>query len=139
MAFYGDLLGLRLGYEDAERRAALYWIGANKNSMLGLWEKPPWASQAGKIPPVAQHIAFEVSLEDLTTAIQRLKQRGLELTNFFGKITDEPSVFGWMPAASIYFNDLDGHSLELIAPLAGEPAPEIGVVSFTEWNKRRKE
>ena len=139
MAFYGDVLGLQPGFRDLERRAVLYWVGASKNSMLGLWEKPPWAPQAAKIPPVPQHIAFEVSLKDLTSAIQRLKERGLELTNFFGVITDEPSVFGWMPAASIYFNDPDGHSLELIAPLAGEPEPEIGVVSMKEWNKRWSE
>ncbi len=137
MAFYGNVLGLQPGFRDMERRAALYWVGPNKNSMLGLWEKPPWAAQLGEIPRVPQHIAFEVSLEDLASAIQRLKQRGLELTNFFGAITDEPSVFGWMPAASIYFNDPDGHSLELIAPLAGEPAPEIGVVSLKEWNSLR--
>ncbi|HYX52608.1 MAG TPA: VOC family protein [Candidatus Limnocylindrales bacterium] len=134
MAFYGDVLGLQPGFTDMERRAALYWVGADKKSMLGVWEKPPWAQGKSATLPTPQHIAFQISLEDLTTAIQRVKQRGLQLTNFFGAVTDEPSVFAWMPAASIYFNDPDGHSLELIALLAEEPAPEIGVVSLTEWN-----
>jgi lactoylglutathione lyase len=64
-----------------------------------------------------------------------IKQRGIELRNFFGQITDVPSAFGWMPAASIYFNDSDGHLLEFLAKLPGKARPEIGVVSLDEWNR----
>ena len=64
-----------------------------------------------------------------------IKQRGIELRNFFGQITDVPSAFGWMPAASIYFNDPDGHLLEFLAKLPGKARPEIGVVSLDEWNR----
>jgi hypothetical protein len=42
-----------------------------------------------------------------------------------------------MPAASIYFNDIDGHLLEFIAEIKGEPAPDLGIVSLTEWNETR--
>jgi len=57
------------------------------------------------------------------------------LKNFFDQVTDEPSVFGWIPAASIYFNDVDGHLLELIAKLDAIPAPDVGVISLSEWSR----
>jgi len=38
-----------------------------------------------------------------------------------------------MPAASIYFNDPDGHLLEFIAILPGKARPQLGVVSLDEW------
>lgn len=65
-------------------------------------------------------------------------RRGIELRNFFGQITDEPSVFGWVQGASIYFNDVDGHLLELIAKLDAEPQKDIGIVSLTEWNRLQR-
>jgi predicted enzyme related to lactoylglutathione lyase len=41
MRFYGEVLGLELGRKETERRAALYWVGKDRRTMLGLWEKPP--------------------------------------------------------------------------------------------------
>jgi catechol 2,3-dioxygenase-like lactoylglutathione lyase family enzyme len=94
----------------------------------------PWASRDGEGDRIIpQHFAFEVALADLSRAIANVRNRGIVLWNFFGKATDVPSVFGWMPAASIYFNDPDGHLLEFIAKLPGEPRPEIGVMSLDEW------
>ena len=72
---------------------------------------------------------------DLGRAVAGMKQRGIELRNFFGQATDVPSVFGWFPVASIYFSDPDGHLLELLAKLPGKCRPEIGVVSLDEWNR----
>lgn len=139
MRFYGDVIGLELGLMESERRAAFYWVGEDRSTMLGLWEKPPWiAPETGNSPQI-QHIAFAVSFEDLQEAIQHLQQNGIVLRNFFDQNTDEPSVLAWMPAASIYFNDLDGHLLEFIAMLDSEPAPDIGVVSLSEWNNLRKQ
>jgi len=135
MRFYGDVLGLELGRNESERRAAFYWVGKNRSTMLGLWEAPPWIMDGTSNNVRTQHIAFGVSLEDLDSAIQHLKKNGIELRNFFGQITDEPSVFGWMPAASIYFQDVDGHLLEFIARIEHYPVPDIGIVSLTEWNK----
>jgi lactoylglutathione lyase len=40
-----------------------------------------------------------------------------------------------MPAAAIFFDDPDGHLLELLAMLPGKPKPEIEVVSLEEWNR----
>lgn len=134
MRFYGDIVGLELGFTDIERRAALYWVGGSGKTMLGVWEKPPWlpADTGERILP--QHLAFEVNLNDLHAAIQRMKQRGIQICNFFDQVTDEPSVFGWIPAAAVYFNDPDGHLLEFIAKLEGEPRADLGVIPLAEWN-----
>ncbi|HKT52361.1 MAG TPA: VOC family protein [Candidatus Angelobacter sp.] len=134
MRFYGDVLGLELGRREPERCVALYWVGKNQNTMLGLWEEPPWIWEGSKNNVQTQHIAFAMELDDLQEAMQRLKQNGIELRNFFDVVTEEPSVFGWMPAASIYFHDVDGHLLEFIARIDKEPVPDIGIVSLSEWN-----
>ncbi len=137
MKFYGEVLGLELGLKETNRRAAFYWIGTGHTTMLGIWEVPPLvpSGTGNQIRP--QHLAIEVSFNHLPAAIDRLKQHGPEIRDFFDNVTDEPSVFGWMPAASIYFNDLDGHLLELIAKLDGQPAADIGAISLTEWEKIR--
>lgn len=149
MAFYGEVLGLELGLHQQERRAAFFWIGSDRSAMLGLWEKPPWVAEGdgradgsgngpGGNKVLPQHLAFAVEVEELSSAIDRLKQRGIELRDFFDRVTDEPSVFGWIPAASIYFNDVDGHLLEFIARLEGEPAPELAVISLAEWTQLKR-
>jgi lactoylglutathione lyase len=42
-------------------------------------------------------------------------------------------VIGWMPAASVFFRDPDGHLLEYPAMLPHEPRPEADVVPYVEW------
>jgi L-amino acid N-acyltransferase YncA len=44
-------------------------------------------------------------------------------------------VFGWMPAASFYFDDPDGHLLEVLARLPGKPLPGVGVVPLEQWQE----
>ncbi|HET7643807.1 MAG TPA: hypothetical protein VFK40_09885, partial [Nitrososphaeraceae archaeon] len=53
--------------------------------------------------------------------------------SFFGQETDEPSVLCWMPAASIYFRDPDGHLIEYKALLNESPKPTLGVIPYSEW------
>jgi lactoylglutathione lyase len=127
--FYGEALGLELGFLDQERRIAFYWVGPRGESMLGLWEKP-----ATQIRP--QHFASRASIEDmLTRAVPYLKERGLQPSNFLDDGTERPMVFGWMPALAIYFDDPDGHSLEFIAMLPDEPHPDVDVLSWDEWQR----
>jgi lactoylglutathione lyase len=133
--FYGDVLGLELGFEDTERRAAFYWIEPAHTSMLGMWEMPPWLTPSDAEHVRPQHVAFEVAFHDLTSLIAQAKQCAVEFTNFFGLVTDEPSVFGWIPAASIYFYDPDRNLLEFIAKLDDEPSDAVGVVSLHEWQR----
>jgi lactoylglutathione lyase len=94
MEFYEKNLGLELGMIEQARRVAFYWIGGRGKTVLGLWEKPPWASEkdAG-VQIITQHFAFEIDLADLGRAVAGIKQRGIELRNFFGQITDVPSAF----------------------------------------------
>jgi catechol 2,3-dioxygenase-like lactoylglutathione lyase family enzyme len=115
MEFYGEVLGLELGLHERPRKAAFFWIGRSGTSMLGLWEQPPWAAETQTI--VRQHIAFEVAARDLAAAIGRLRERGIETRDFNDKVGSIPSTFRWIPARSIYFDDPDGHLLELIAKI----------------------
>ena len=94
--------------------------------MLGVWEKPEDEIQR-------QHYAFRIRVEDMRNAKQYLLDKGLTPRNFLNNGTQDPMVFGWMPAVAIYFEDPDGHSLELIATLEGEPQPDLGVISWDEW------
>jgi lactoylglutathione lyase len=136
MEFYERVLGLELGMKEQSRRVALYWVGEHGKSLLGLWEKPSWILGRNPGDPIIrQHFAFEIELVDLGRTVAAVKHRGIELRNFFEQTTDVPSVFGWIPAASIYFSDPDGHLLEFIAKLGGKSRPEIGIVSMDEWER----
>lgn len=126
--FYRDVLGLEFAYEQPERQVAFFWIGGHNQYMLGLWEKPADEIQR-------QHFAFRISLEDMKYAKQDLLSKGLEPRNFLLDGTKDPMVFAWMPAVAIYFQDPDGHSLEYISTLEGEPRPDLGVISWAEWDK----
>jgi lactoylglutathione lyase len=76
--------------------------------MLGLWERPN---------------------ERIHT------QQGIEFRDFFQQRTTIPTVFGFIPAASIYFDDPDGHVLELLARIPTPPRPDLGAVSWAEWTR----
>jgi len=138
LEFYARVLGLEVALRrdmDATRtdahsrgalRFALLWVGGRGNAMLGLWER-----QRDRVLP--QHFAFEVSLQELPGAVARLGQRGIEFRDFLQQRTTVPTVFGFIPAASLYFDDPDGHVLELLARLDGAPRPDLGVISWGEW------
>jgi lactoylglutathione lyase len=95
--------------------------------MVGLWS-------LGSAPlGLSLHVAFSVSLEDVMGACELLRSRGITPLSFFATETTEPSVIGWMPAAAVYFRDPDGHLLEYLAMLDGPPAPDRGIVPWSEW------
>lgn len=107
------------------RRFALLWVGGQGRAMLGLWERAHIRTQ---------HCAFEVALPDMPGVVRQLARSGVALRDFFQRPTTMPSVFGFIPAASIYFDDPDGHVLELIAPIPDTTArPDLGVLTWTEW------
>jgi catechol 2,3-dioxygenase-like lactoylglutathione lyase family enzyme len=133
VAFYRDVLGLEVGRIEQERRAAFLWIGAPGEAMLGLWEKP-------REQVVPQHFAFRTTISEVRDkAAAWLAERGLDCRNFLNDGTRRPLVFGWMPALSIYFDDPDGHSLELIAMLPDPPRAEAGVVSWERWQELQRQ
>ncbi|HSB57951.1 MAG TPA: VOC family protein [Nitrosopumilaceae archaeon] len=135
--FYQNVVGLTLAYEVKERNAAFLWIGNNdsskKRSMLGLWS-------LGSAPVgMNLHLAFEVTTKDLLGSPKILAQHGVRTISFFGEKTTEPDVIGWIPAASIYFRDPDGHLLEYLSLLNEKPRPEIGIVPWSKWTAKQKQ
>ncbi|MGN7783588.1 VOC family protein [Niabella sp. 22666] len=125
--FYENVLGLTPCYFEEERRIAFFWVGKPREAMLGLWEKP-------KSQIYSQHFAFRCD-EDfiLNKAVDFLNERNLRPYNFLKDGSHQPMVFAWMPAIAIYFNDPDGHQLEFISVLEGEPKPELGVITYDNW------
>jgi lactoylglutathione lyase len=127
VTFYRDVVGLELAYLERERRVAFFWIGGKGTTMLGLWE-------IGVSPLALRlHTAFAAGLDAVLGAPAELRRAGVVPLDFHDQPTDEPSVLAWMPAASIYFNDPDGHSLEYIAMLPHQAKPEVGVVPYSRW------
>lgn len=132
VSFYRDVVGLELAHTIPEQHAAFFWIGHRERSMLGLW------SIHSSPVRLRLHIAFSVTLDDLILSIRELRLKGITpLAGGSGPETDEPIVFPWMPAASVYFNDPDGHSLEYISVLPSAPRPDLpGHMKLSEWRNR---
>jgi len=127
IAFYRDVVGLTLAHRVPERDAAFLWIGGAGKGMLGLWSIGT--------SPLAQrlHFSVEVALDDLLAAPARLRTAGVTPRD-----GDEPVVIGWMPAASVFFDDPDGHSVELITMLPDPPRPDVAWMPYTRWLQTRR-
>jgi lactoylglutathione lyase len=133
IAFYQDVVGLRLAHKESLRQVAFFWIGSPGNAMLGLWS-------GGSGPQrITSHTAFVVSLADLLAAPGALRAAGITPLDFDNRPTDQPIVFAWMPAASVFFHDPDGHLLEYIAMLPQQPRPECGIVPWRIWEHMHHE
>jgi lactoylglutathione lyase len=95
-AFYKDVLGLTEGLRDDRRNWLFLYAGAG---MVVLQEdKGEWPTQ---------HFAFAVTENDINRAAQILKDHGVAVS--------EPVYHEWMKSVSVYFDDPDGHALELLA------------------------
>ena len=128
MAFYSNVLGLKIAHRTAEPKSAFYWVGGRGQSMLGLWQAP-------KVP-AKLHLAFRIDLPDLLNSVQRLRAANVLPLDFDGNPTDRPIVLAWMPAAAVYFNDPDGNLLEVLCMLGDAPRPDLGVLSWNDWMNR---
>jgi lactoylglutathione lyase len=129
IAFYRDVLGLPLAHRVPARQAAFFWVPASERAMLGLWS-------IGTSPlRMRLHIAFDVALGHVSEAIAALRDAGLVPRSGDGVPIEEPVVLSWMPAASVYFDDPDGHSLEFICMLDETPRPALGQVSWSDWRR----
>ena len=129
IAFYRDVVGLELAHTAAARHAAFFWIGGRGRSMLGLW-----CIHSSPVR-LRLHIAFATELEQVRRSVAVLRSKGIvPRSGGGGPEIDEPTVFPWMPAASVYFDDPDGHSLEYIAVLPHPPRPDMqGRVPLSVW------
>ena len=125
MKFYEEVIGLEIGTFEPDRRLAIYWI-IKGQSMLGLWEIPEnrWFKN---------HFAFSTNLENMRSIRETLEQHGLQWRNFLDDDSGSLHAFGWMPAISVYFQDPDGNSLEILAMLPDDPKPELGVIPWEQW------
>jgi catechol 2,3-dioxygenase-like lactoylglutathione lyase family enzyme len=130
IAFYRDVLGLPLAYRLAARNVAFFWVPSSDKAMLGLW-------CIGTSPlRLRLHIAFDVALPRVFESVAALRRAGITPRSGGGdQPIEEPVVLAWMPAASVYFDDPDGHSLEFISMLDETPRPELGRVSWSEWRR----
>jgi lactoylglutathione lyase len=139
IGFYRDILGMEVALLQSRSPegmgGALLWVGGRGRSMLGLYS----LGSTWPLTIMQHHVALEVPIEDLLTAPQKLQARGVTAVGGRREPIDEPVVFSWMPAASVFFEDPDGNFLEYIAMLDDEPQPELELLlSWSEWQSGRK-
>ncbi|WP_238650773.1 VOC family protein [Paenibacillus piscarius] len=126
-------LGLKFAWRDED--TAFFWIVEGR-SWVGLWE-----GKEVETPyhPSLRHIAFEVTYEDLKHSLSWLKSIQIEAVPFGRRTTVEPFVRPNQGNASVYFNDPDGNSLELMCHV--EVPEKLKTVttklSFEEWEHMR--
>ncbi|SON55052.1 Metallothiol transferase FosB 2 [Hartmannibacter diazotrophicus] len=126
IAFYRDVMGLPLAHIVSARNVAFFWVPREGEGMLGLWG-------VGTAPvSIRSHVAFRLDLEDVEHSVEALRAAGLTPVSF-GREIDEPDVLTWMPAASVYFDDPDGHQLEYIAMLEQAPRPDLRRMPLSQW------
>ena len=97
--FYRDVLGLAVGLRD-EQRKWLFLRAGGAAAMVVLQERD------GEFPSC--HFAFTVDESELERAATMLRGCGVS--------TRGPVSHGWISGTSLYFEDVDGHELELFAP-----------------------
>ncbi|RXI98696.1 VOC family protein [Anaerobacillus alkaliphilus] len=131
ITFY-QKLELELAYVIPDR-VAFFWLGDSKRKeqMLGVWK-------VSSDEFVKSHFAFQVTFEELVNTPKYLAEKGIEVVPSFGLDASEPVVHAWMPAASYYFVDNDGNSLEYITVLNDEPIPELGAIHLSTWTKAQE-
>jgi lactoylglutathione lyase len=133
ISFYRDVIGLQVGIKVPEHNCAFLWVGGPKRSMLGLWS-------TGLTPlGLKLHIAFKVNIKDLINIPDTLRSKGITPLNMFSEEADDPTVIPFIPSASIFFHDPDGHLLEYLALLDEEPRPNLRIVTWSAWvNEKNK-
>ena len=134
VTFYRDVVGLELGLLQSERPAAFFWVGGRGRSMMGVFS----LGASWPLTIMQHHVAFQVKLEDVLEAPQELRLAGITPLGSQREAIDEPIIFAWMPAASVFFDDPDGNLLEYLCMLPDPPRPELGLLSWTEWQKLHK-
>lgn len=96
--FYKDVLGLEEGLRDDRRNWLFLRVGGDAGMVVLQEDKTDWPRQ---------HFAFAVSAADIRQARAMLQEKGIAAS--------EPVYHEWMKGFSVYFDDPDGHSLELLA------------------------
>ena len=128
IGFY-NRLGLKLAWRD--ENTAFFWIEEGA-SWLGMWEGDEYQTP---YHPSLRHIAFRVTYQDLKMSLQWLESIQVEAVPFGRSISIEPFVRPNQGNASVYFNDPDGNSLELMCfvDVPNELKHITDKLSFEEW------
>ena len=130
MAFY-EKLGLKMAWRDED--TAFFWLEEGK-SWLGLWEGNEYQTL---YHPSLRHIAFRVSYEDLKESLKWLDSIDVEAVPFGSRESIEPFIRPHQGNASVYFNDPDGNSLELMCyvEVPNNLKHIEEKLSFEDWEK----
>lgn len=134
MDFYTGKLGFEPGFGERGDSSVLLLYNRNGTRwMLGLFE----VDGIDHRHPAEYHLSFRIATEEADRMIPMLEERGIDPVHppaapEQGRM-EEPIVHGWMPAAAVFFRDPDGHLLELIAELPGEPRPDYVYYPLSEW------
>jgi lactoylglutathione lyase len=132
--FYVTKLGFVLGFgERGGSSALLLCTDGHVRWMLGLFRVDTVVHRQS----AEYHISLRVAEEDVDGMIPYLRERGIEPLHpptapVQGPMT-EPIVHGWIPAAAVFFNDPDGHLLELVVELSDPPRPDFLYRPLSEW------
>ena len=113
VAFYQEVLGL----ETVRAYPTIVFLKAGElDSPLGRGGHPQLLVlfdrqvQLDVALTTLDHFAFEISLEQYPTERERLQQMGLEVTERIWQ-----GEYAWLGARSVFFDDPDGNTIELIA------------------------
>lgn len=133
-AFYVEKLAFEVGYGDPEGPSVLLLYGQESTRwMLGLFEVDTVTHRH----PAESHVAFRIPESRADEMIPFLRERWLDPVHPSTAPQDgpmhEPIVHGWMPAAAVFFRDPDGHLLELLCELPGQPRPDVVYQPLREW------
>lgn len=128
IAFY-QRLGLKLAWRDED--TAFFWIEEG-TSWVGLWEGDEYQTL---YHPSLRHIAFRVTYQDLKKSLKCLESIQIDAVPFGRRTSIEPFVRPNQGNASVYFNDPDGNSLELMCSVVvpNELKHITEKLSFEEW------
>ena len=115
-------------------------------NLIGRWfvsvaRAHPFHADIARATPASYEVAVALPVHYVIgaalTALYLLAahQLGWPASSLPWVFTYEPIVLAWMPAAAVYFLDPDGHLLEYIAMLEGEPRPDKGLVEWRAWQE----
>jgi catechol-2,3-dioxygenase len=96
--FYLGVLDLEVGLRDEKRNWLFLRAGGDAGMIVLQEDKGEWP---------LQHFAFTIEEADIEPALATLRERGVEV--------EGPVFHQWMNSTSLYFEDPDGHALELLA------------------------
>lgn len=127
-------LGLKFAWRDDD--TAFFWIEEGK-SWIGLWEGEEYQTS---YHPSLRHIAFQVTYDDLKQSLQWLESIQVKAVPFGRRSTIDPFIRPNQGNASVYFDDPDGNSLELMCYIE---VPDhlkhiTDKLSFHEWEELLK-